>query len=155
MAYNSKITRECNELPTLNFLPYTVHMRYLGIDYGAKRVGIAVSDPEKAFAFPLIVLDNTENLISEISELCKSNSVEVVVVGESKDFKLKENKIMKEIEPFVDELKKVLKLPIHMHPEFLTSMEAERIQGKNDMHDASAAALILKSYLDMNQVHGK
>lgn len=130
-------------------------MRYLGIDYGAKRVGIAVSDPEKTFAFPLIVLENKENLISEILELCKDNSVEAIVVGESKNYQLKENKIMREIEPFVEKLKSSINLPVHMHPEFLTSMEAERIQGHNEMHDASAAALILKSYLDMNKIHGK
>ena len=56
---------------------------------------------------------------------------------------------MKEITPFVKKLEDSLGLPIHMYPEFLTSQEAERLQGKNDMHDASAAALILKSYLDL------
>ena len=56
---------------------------------------------------------------------------------------------MKEIIPFVEILKSRLNLPVHMHPEFLTSQEAERLQGKNDMHDASAAAIILKSYLDL------
>lgn len=130
-------------------------MRYIGIDYGAKRVGIAVSDPEKNFAFPLVVLENNESLIVEIEKLCEVNTAEAVVVGESKDFNFKENEIMKDIEPFVKKLKEVLNLPVYMHPEFLTSLEAERLQGKNDMHDASAAALILKSYLDMNKDHGK
>lgn len=129
-------------------------MRYLGIDYGAKRVGIAVSDPEKNFAFPLIVLDNTADLVSGIKDICKTNSVEAIVVGESKNFSFKKNEIMKEIEPFVDKIKKDIKLPVYMHPEFLTSLEAERLQGKNDMHDASAAALILKSYLDLNKNNG-
>ena len=62
------------------------------------------------------------------------------------------NEIMKKISPFVKDLEEKLGLPVHMHPEFLTSMEAERLQGKNDMHDASAAALILKSYLDTNKL---
>ena len=55
---------------------------------------------------------------------------------------------MKEILPFVGDLRKVLGVPVHLHPEFLTSREAEQLQGHNDMHDASAAALILKSYLE-------
>lgn len=122
-------------------------MKHLGIDYGAKRVGIAISDNSLAFAFPLIVLDNTKNLISDIGDLCKKHEVGVVVVGDSRDFDGHENKIMEEIAPFVENLKKDLNLQVVMHPEFLTSVEAERLQGKNEMHDASAAALMLKSYL--------
>ncbi len=124
-------------------------MRYLGIDYGSKRIGLAVSDEAGSFAFPLKVLGNSENLTKELVEICRENNVEGVVVGESKDYLQKDNEIMDEILPFVEELKNVLNLPIYMHPEFLTSQEAERLQGKNDMHDASAAALILKSYLDL------
>jgi RNase H-fold protein (predicted Holliday junction resolvase) len=39
---------------------------------------------------------------------------------------------------------------VRLEPEFLTSVQAEKITGKNDMHDASAAAIILQSYLDKN-----
>lgn len=126
-------------------------MRYLGIDFGSKRVGVAISDPTKTFATPLSVLRNDSDLISEIKNICEKNKIEAIVVGESKDFHLKDNYIMKEISPFVENLKSSLKLPVYMHPEFLTSREAEHIQGKNDMHDASAAALILKSYLESNK----
>ncbi|MCX6702048.1 MAG: Holliday junction resolvase RuvX [Candidatus Zambryskibacteria bacterium] len=124
-------------------------MKYLGIDFGSKRVGLAISDETNSYAFPLMVLNNSNNLTEELVEICKKNNVEEVVVGESKDFSQKDNEIMKEIIPFVKDLKNSLDLPIHMHPEFLTSQEAERLQGKNEMHDASAAALILKSYLDL------
>ena len=60
---------------------------------------------------------------------------------------------MKDIVPFAKSLETELRIPVYMHPEFMTSQEAERIQGKNSMHDASAAALILKSYLDTH--HGE
>ncbi len=123
-------------------------MRKLGIDYGAKRVGVALSDEQADFSYPLVVLENTENLIKDIENICKENSVSEIVVGESKDFNQKENVIMQEITPFVEKIMFATGLPVHMHPEFLTSQEAERLQGKNNMHDASAAALILKSYLD-------
>jgi|SRR5581483_4145438 len=122
-------------------------MRFLGIDYGAKRVGVAISDENGAFAFPLLVLQNSEKLIEEINEICKENSVSEIVVGQSLNFCQEENEIMKEINVFVKNLEKS-GLPVHLHPEFLTSVEAERLQGKNDMHDASAAALILKNYID-------
>jgi putative Holliday junction resolvase len=124
-------------------------MKYLGIDYGAKRVGLAVSDEKHGFSFPLIVLENSEDLIEKISEICKENNIGEVVVGESKNFNQEQNEIMKEINIFVKKLKEELNLIVHLHPEFLTSMEAERLQGNNDMNDASAASLILKSYLDL------
>ena len=123
-------------------------MRYLGIDFGEKRIGLAVSDQSLSFAMPLSVLENSDSLLSHISRVCKDNNIDEIVVGDSKDFSLKENEIMKRIRPFVEELKQSLNLPVHMHPEFLTSQEAERLQGKNEMNDASAAAIILKSYLD-------
>ena len=130
-------------------------MKYLGVDYGKKKVGIALSDDSESFAFPLAVLDNSEKLLSEIEIICKKNKVEEIVMGESKDFLQRENEIMKDIVEFIKDLKKNLNLPVHLHPEFMTSIEAERLQGKNEMHDASAAALILKSYLDSKNSHGK
>ena len=123
-------------------------MRYLGIDFGGKRVGLALSDQSLSFAFPLTVLSNSEDLLNEVSKICEEYEIGEIVVGESMDFSFKENDIMKEIIPFVESLKKMLHLPVHMHPEFLTSVEAERLQGKNEMNDASAAALVLKNYLD-------
>ena len=81
------------------------------------------------------------------------NKVGEIIVGESLNFAQKENEIMKEIEPFVKRLENELKLSVHMHPEFMTSAEAEQLQGKNAMHDASAAAIILKSYLDTIRNH--
>ncbi len=123
-------------------------MRYLGVDYGSKRVGLALSDEGHGFAFPLAVLQNSPDLVSDIKKICEENGVGEIVVGESKDFSQKENDIMAEIRPFVENLKAELLFPVHMHPEFMTSQEAEQLQGKNDMHDASAAALILKSFLD-------
>ena len=128
-------------------------MKLLGIDYGLKNVGIALSDERFKFAFPLAVLQNSEILVYDIGRICKENKVVGIVVGESKDFNQNENKIMKDIKPFAERLERELQLPVYMHPEFMTSQEAERLQGKNNMHDASAAALILKSFLDTH--HGE
>jgi putative holliday junction resolvase len=141
------VSKNCRNAMNV-FLRYTMHMRYLGIDFGAKRVGIAISEPSGSFAFPMSVLENSDELVFEIKKLCDEHDIGEIVVGESKDFTQKENEIMKKIAPFVESLKKETGLPVYMHPEFLTSLEASQIQGTNDMHDASAAALILKSYLD-------
>jgi len=124
-------------------------MRYLGIDFGSKRVGLAVSDEDGAFAFPLSVLPNTPELVQRIKEVCGEKQIGEIIVGESKDFSQKENDIMLEVRPFVAELEKETGLMVRLHPEFLTSLEATRLQGENAMLDASAAALILKSYLDL------
>jgi putative Holliday junction resolvase len=127
-------------------------MKYLGIDYGQKRIGFALSDPQESFAMPLSVFSHfvyMEDVAEEVEKICTRESVDEIVIGESKDFSGKENKIMNEVHNLKEELEARLKIPVHLHPEFMTSMEADRIQGKTEMRDASAAALILKSYLDV------
>lgn len=123
-------------------------MKYLGIDFGKKRVGIAISDDTGKMAFPNMVLENTDKLLEEIINLVKNENIQEIVIGESKNFAGEPNKIMISIEDFVEELKDKAGLKIWLEPEFLTSYQAERWQGKNDLHDASAAAIILQSYLD-------
>ncbi len=123
-------------------------MRYLGIDFGKKRVGIALSDEGGQFAMAHSVLPNNESLIKSIGELCTKQKVGAIVMGESKNFKQEENVIMKEVYKTKEALEKATGLPVYLEPEFMTSAEAEHLQGKNAMLDASAAALILKSYLD-------
>ena len=123
-------------------------MRYLGIDYGAKRVGIAFSDIEGGMAFPHAVLPNDKKLISTIKELCDKEHIAEIVLGESLDYKMKPNVIMEKITPFKKELEEVTVLPVHFEREFMTSAAAGHLQGKGEMIDASAAALILQSYLD-------
>ena len=123
-------------------------MRYLGIDFGAKRVGLAVSDDTGRMAFPYLVLENGGNLLEDIVLIIKKEKIGEVVVGESTDFKGEPNKIMKGIKEFSEILKNKIDLPIFFEPEFLTSAQALHLQGKNKMHDASAATIILQSYLD-------
>ena len=128
-------------------------MRTLGIDFGSKRVGIALSDESGNFALPYGVIENNTNLVQEIKELCQINNVSEIVIGESKDFNGNDNIIMKDIRLFVDKIKEQTNIPINFHPEFMTSAQAEQIQGKNDMLDASAASLILGSYLEFKKNH--
>ena len=121
-------------------------MRHLGIDYGSKRIGIALSDEAGDFAYPHSVIENNTHVLKTIGELCTKENVGAIVIGDSRDFSGKENLIMKKVHMFKKELEG-LKLPIFFELEFMTSQEAEHIQGKRDSLDASAAALILKSYL--------
>ncbi len=123
----------------------------MGIDYGMKRVGIAISDEEGKFALPEAVLPNDTKLMSSIQKLVTEREVRGVVLGESRDFSGKPNPVQAAIADFQKELHGVLRMPVHLEQEILTSKEAGHIQGEGDMLDASAAALILKAYLDRQQ----
>ena len=123
-------------------------MKYLGIDYGTKRVGIATSDDGGLMAFPLRVLFNSRSLPAHIAKICRDEKVGTIVMGESLNFENKHNAIMKEIEIFADGLKSITGLPVVFMNEVLSSREAMHLQGDNDQNDASAAAIILQSYLD-------
>ena len=123
-------------------------MKYLGVDYGAKRVGVAVSDENGRLAFPRVVMANTKTFVDEIVSFIKEEHIEGIVLGESHDRNNIPNPIMKKIHGFADELRARTALPIFFVSEAYTSQEAKHIQGENDMHDASAAAIILQSFLD-------
>lgn len=125
-------------------------VRYIGIDYGHKRVGVALSDGEGGFAFPHAVWTQKEAL-EKIVALVAERGVGAVVIGQSHDLAGVANPIQQKIDDFILKLKEKITIPIHSEPEFYTSAEAEHIQGKTASHDASAAALILKSYFDKQQ----
>lgn len=123
------------------------NMKYIGIDYGSKRVGIALSDADCKVAFPKEVIENNENFLVRVLEYVKKEKVEAVVLGESKNFKGEDNLITKDIQ----ELKKNLEkegIKVIFEPEFMSSVQVERNFGKNEMLDASSAAIILQSFLD-------
>ncbi len=137
----------------LRDLCYNHGMRILGIDYGSKRVGVSLSDEGLQFAMPLIVLSNNKNLLEEVVSLAKKNDIKDIVLGESRNYKGEANTIHPESMSFKEQLEKE-GFSVHLEPEFMTSVHAERFQGKNDMHDASAAALILQSFLDKKGMKG-
>jgi len=128
--------------------------RLLGIDFGRKRVGVALSDEGRKIAFPKTVYSNDKKLVWQIANYCEENSVVGIALGESKNFKGADNPIMKDILKFKTEIEKAASLPVYMEPEFMTSSEAEKMRAEGDsgeMIDASAAAIILQSYLDKKQ----
>ncbi len=123
-------------------------MSIMAIDYGEKRVGIATTDESNEFALPRVVLENTPKLLNEICELREKWNIEKIILGDSKKFDGSDNLIAVNIKRLKKELEEK-GIVVIMHPEFLTSLEAKQLQGKNEMLDASAAAIILKSYIDM------
>ncbi len=122
-------------------------MRYVGIDYGSKRVGIALSDESGTMAFPHKVLPNSPTLQKEIEAIINKNNVAEIVIGHSLDKQSKPNKIQAAIEELIMDLTLATGLPIHLQPEQFSTQAALQIQGRNDMTDAAAAALILDSFI--------
>jgi putative Holliday junction resolvase len=143
-------------------------VKYIGIDYGSKRIGVALSDEGGAIAFPFSILPNSKNVIAEIQILVSKEAVGAIVMGESFDQNGVANKINSEIQKFAKELE-ALNLPIHFEKEFMTSHHASGQHGiGKKMHnarqtksvapepiDSSAVALILQRYLDRLNNHGK
>lgn len=140
-------------------------MKFLGIDYGTKRIGVAVSDQNNTLAFPKEIILNDPNTFKKLGEIIGKENVEELVIGESVGFSGKLNALSERIEIFISELEEKFKLPVHKQKEFLTSVEARRGtnrktqsnlpqahskkgQIKSGRVDASAAALILQRYLD-------
>jgi putative Holliday junction resolvase len=122
-------------------------MKMMGIDYGSKRVGIAVSTDDGTMAFPLAVLPKNEDFFSALVHLIGENKIEEIVLGQSHNKEGKPNAIQEEINELITDLTLEVGLPVHVEPEIYTTQEALRFQGRTDMTDASAAAIILNSFI--------
>ena len=122
-------------------------MRFLGIDYGSKRVGLALSDEAGIMAFPLKVIPNTPNLLKELETIIADKKVAEIVIGHSLDKNSQPNKIQAAIEDLITDLTLATGLPINLEPEQFSTQAALQIQGRNEMTDASAATLILDSFI--------
>lgn len=136
-------------------------MKYLGIDYGQKRIGVALSDEAGRVAFPKAVLPAGREALSRINALIREEGVGRVVLGESRDLAGEPNPVMEDIEQFKKDLEELSGAEVVYEREFFTSAMAARQfapeAGSRKEHpdqgllDASAAALILQSYLDRLQ----
>ncbi len=124
--------------------------KYLGIDYGAKRVGIAVSDDTGSIAFPKAALPNDRALLPSIIGFVRSNNVSVIVIGESKDKDGKDNAVMAGARQLGQALERELSVKVYFEPEYYSSVEARR-DSETFLVDAKAAAIILNRYLERSK----
>ncbi len=133
-------------------------MRILCIDYGQKRIGLAVSDPAGRMAHPLKVIENRDRfkLFDTIKGVIKEYEVEKVLVGFPCRLNGSLSPASKQVELFLRRLRKVLSLPVMTWDERLTSKAAERFliqvdysrKKRKKMKDKLEAALILQDYLN-------
>lgn len=126
-------------------------MIYLGIDYGKKRIGLAKADDKARIAIPLMSVANDEKIFRTIGEIVAGESVNEVVLGIPVSFDGKEYGLAQEARVFGETLAQKVDKKVHFQNEILTTAQAKRHE-VGDI-DASAAALILQSFLD--RINGK
>lgn len=120
--------------------------KIVGIDYGTKRVGVAVTDEEGRVAFPKAVLPNDRMLLGTLSDMISTEGAEEVIIGESRNNQGQENSVARSARAFADNLARVTAVTIHFEPEFYSSQEVRTHTGGYSV-DAAAAAVILNSFL--------
>lgn len=125
--------------------------RLMGIDYGKKRVGLALSDEGQMMAFPHKVFENDALLLKNICAVIAEKEVSEIVIGHSLDKEGQPNLIHEQVEGLMLDLTLETGLPIHLEPEQYTTQAALRIQGRNAMTDAAAATLILDNFITRNK----
>ena len=131
--------------------------RYLGIDNGEKRVGLALSDPLKIIATPFrtLLVHNTNQVIWELDKIIDEQDVELIVVGNPLGMKGQQTAQTKRVIEFTDKLRD-MKCKVMLEDERLSSVSAKRVMieqeiktGYNkELIDQIAAAIILQQFLD-------
>lgn len=134
--------------------------RTMALDYGARRIGVAMSDPTRTIASPLETLQRRAGKRPpwvEIARIVRENEVDEAVVGLPLDLSGDETEWTREVRAFGDDLARRTGLPVRWIDERLTSVAAERAvraiglkRGEREQKeriDAAAAALILSAYL--------
>jgi len=124
--------------------------RALGIDYGTKKIGIALSDENKQLAFPKTIHPNSWNYFSAyLRELIVKEDVDEIIVGLPALLSGSDSELTPEAKEFGEKIKNLTSMPVYFENEAFTS-SAVQTQGAapREKSDASAAALILQSFLD-------
>ena len=140
-------------------------MRILGIDYGRRRIGLAISDIDEIIATPLDTLEITSlnEAVTKIAGICKVEQVNRIVVGLPLNMNGTKGELALEVESFADSLKTQVGVTVETWDERLTSRQAERLLIDADMtrarrkqvKDKLAAQLILQSYLDARSAQNR
>jgi len=131
-------------------------MRYLAIDYGDKRTGLAICDHAETIASPLAVIQGQKELLKKIADVVETERVEAIVLGLPLNMDDSQGPQARLVFKFADRLKEHLHIPIHFQDERLTSFGAEDklapaqfTRGKKKKRlDAVAAAVILEVFLE-------
>lgn len=135
----------------------TTHKSVLGLDVGAKRIGIAAASLVARLPHPLVTLSWDDNFFAALKELVETEDAGTLVIGFPRGMQGQHTAQTGAIEAFTEELRRHFDLPVHLQDEALTSKQAEEeldARGKpyerGDI-DALAATYILQDWLDEHQ----
>ncbi|HVM62610.1 MAG TPA: Holliday junction resolvase RuvX [Verrucomicrobiae bacterium] len=133
-------------------------MRILGVDFGQKRIGLALSDESGTIAQPLEYIDGggLATVSRELARLCETRKVGKIVVGVPLRLDGKHSEQTERTLAFIAELRRATTIPVAQWDERLTSVQAERalLEGnvrradRRQKIDKLAAQIMLQSYLD-------
>lgn len=132
--------------------------RVLGIDYGSKRVGLAISDPGRSMVFPrgTVLHEGMPALLGLLRDFCVREEITLIVIGLPYDDRHVENDQTARVQKFGDALQEAVGTSVVYEDEKYTSAEAEALlsshgigfRSKKLMRDSVAAMLIVQSYLN-------
>lgn len=153
MQYEKPNTQACPERSRRDAIR---EMRYLAIDYGRKRTGLAICDSDETIASPLTVIESRKHLLKKIAEIVKSENVGAVVLGLPLNMDGSVGPQCELVYRFAQQLKQHLNIPLHFQDERLSTFGAEghltaaglTPEKKRKHLDAVAAAEILQAFLD-------
>jgi len=118
-------------------------MKYLGIDFGKRKIGLAIAEGILAEPLKIVEFSNCE---LEIDKLCREEKIEKIIIGVSEG----QSEVM--AKDFGEKLKAITNLPIEYFDETLTTYDAlakmKEAKSKRQDEDAISAAIILQNYLD-------
>jgi putative Holliday junction resolvase len=131
-------------------------MRFLAIDYGMRRTGLAVCDAQETMAFPLTVIHGQKDLVQRIEQIVASEHIDAIVVGLPLNMDGSQGPQAQQVVAFAERLKRRIGIAIHFQDERLSSFGAEeKLQAtglskarQRARLDAVAAAEILQAFLE-------
>ncbi|MDR3124908.1 MAG: Holliday junction resolvase RuvX [Endomicrobium sp.] len=134
--------------------------RIMGIDYGLKRIGIAMTDILQVVSSPFDIIESVslKKDAAEIVNIAKNNDVSCIVVGLPINMNGTEGEIAMSVRKVVEEIKLISDIGVATVDERLTTSQAERMliceanvsrQKRKGLKDKIAASLILQTYLEM------
>ena len=139
----------------LNGSWYNLTMKYLGVDYGLKKIGLAVSQGMMAHPLKVLHVGGLSDAVARVSQVINSEKLDVVVVGMPEG-----DNSAKITKKFIVELRKFIQ--VFAVDETLTSQKAKSLmidlgigQKSRQKEDAYSAALILQDFLDNLNEHAK
>lgn len=135
--------------------------RIIGLDFGLKRIGLAISDPMQTYAIPLVTIVRTKSEETDIQNILHAikdkDNIEMFVIGLPLYLSGEESPIALAVRKFAKKLEEILQKPVAFMDERLTSKQADGLlrelemkrKNRDKVVDIVSASLILQSFLDL------